>query len=119
MRYTEVELLLEEMRQLLEFLEWDRDQRNKCALHIHERADSATHCPTLLPSHGETAAFEEDLRALGIGTGNPGVFQGYPHPYPRKPVPVSKGTGFDGYGYGFCKNPGVSNLSAGMSSKTD
>jgi len=66
MRYTEVELLLEEMRQLLEFLEWDRDQSNKCALHIHERADSATHCPTLLPSHGETAAFEEDLRAYPL-----------------------------------------------------
>jgi hypothetical protein len=25
------------------------------------------------------------LSAVGIGTGNPGVFQGYPHPYPRKP----------------------------------
>src|SRR5271168_722675 len=31
---------------------------------------------------------------VGIGTGNPGVFQGYPYPYPRKPVPVFKGTGF-------------------------
>ena len=30
---------------------------------------------------------------LGIGTGNPGVFQGYLHPYPRKPAPVPKGTG--------------------------
>src|SRR6202522_2332258 len=38
---------------------------------------------------------------IGIGTGNPGVFQGYPYPYPRKPVPVLKGTGFEGYGYGF------------------
>jgi len=38
---------------------------------------------------------------LGIGTGNPGVFQGYPYPYPRKPVPVFKGTGCEGYGYGF------------------
>src|SRR5271168_4832056 len=37
---------------------------------------------------------------LGIGTGNPGVFQGYPYPYPGKPVPVFKGTGFEGYGYG-------------------
>jgi hypothetical protein len=44
---------------------------------------------------------------LGIGTGNPGVFQGYPYPYPRKPVPVFKGTGFVGYGYGFSQNPGV------------
>jgi len=26
--------------------------------------------------------------------GNPGVFQGYPHPYHRKPIPVPKGTGF-------------------------
>src|SRR5271168_1893146 len=38
---------------------------------------------------------------LGIGTGNPGVFQGYPYPYPRKPVPVFQGTGFEGYGYGW------------------
>src|ERR1700678_2072908 len=38
---------------------------------------------------------------VGIGTGNPGVSQGYPYPYPRKPVPVFKGTGFTGYGYGF------------------
>src|ERR1700678_2420816 len=38
---------------------------------------------------------------LGIGTGNPGVFQGYPYPYPRKPLPMFKGTGFEGYGYGF------------------
>ena len=29
-------LLLEEMRRLLEFLEWDRDRWNKRALHIHE-----------------------------------------------------------------------------------
>jgi hypothetical protein len=36
------------------------------------------------------------LMRLGIGTGNPGVFQGYPYPYPRKPVPVFKGTGFTG-----------------------
>ena len=40
---------------------------------------------------------------LGIGTGNPGVFQGYPHPYPRKPVPVPKGTGM---GTGFAKTQG-------------
>ena len=58
MRYTEeVELLPEEMRRLLEFLEWDGDWWNKRALHIHERADSAT--------HGETAAFE-DVRAYAL-----------------------------------------------------
>ena len=28
--------------------------------------------------------------SLGIGMGNPGVFQGYLHPYPRKPVPVDR-----------------------------
>jgi len=40
---------------------------------------------------------------LGIGTGNPGVFQGYPYPYRRKPVPVPKGTGT---GTGFAKTRG-------------
>jgi len=54
---------------------------------------------------------------VGIGTGNPGVFQGYPHLYPRKLVPVPKGTGFDGYRYRFPKNPGYSNLCAGMAPK--
>ena len=33
---------------------------------------------------------------VGIITGNPGVFQGYPDPYPSKPVPVTKGMGFRG-----------------------
>jgi hypothetical protein len=40
---------------------------------------------------------------LGIGTGNPGVFQGYPYSYRRKPVPVPKGTGT---GTGFAKTRG-------------
>jgi len=44
---------------------------------------------------------------LGIITGNPGVFQGYTYPYPRKPIPAFKGRGFGGLGSGFCKNPGV------------
>ena len=54
---------------------------------------------------------------LGIGTGNPGVFQGYLHLYPRKPVPVPKGMGFDGYGYGFYKNPGVLQPACGYASR--
>src|ERR1700678_3634937 len=45
---------------------------------------------------------------VGIGTGNPGVSQGYPYPYPRKPVPMFKGTGFTGYGYGF--SPKITHL---------
>jgi hypothetical protein len=48
--------------------------------------------------------------SLGIGTGNPEVFQGYLHLYPRKPVPVPKGTGFNRYRYGFSRNPEVCNL---------
>ena len=56
------------------------------------------------------------VRWVGIGTGNPGVFQGYPYPYPRKPVPVPRGTGFNGYR--FRKNPGVCNLCAGMPPKS-
>jgi hypothetical protein len=34
---------------------------------------------------------------IGIGTGNPGVFPGYPYPYPSLPVPAHWGTGFCGY----------------------
>ena len=33
---------------------------------------------------------------LGIITGNPGVFPGYPDPYPIKPVPMERGRGFAG-----------------------
>jgi len=36
--------------------------------------------------------------SLGIITGNPGVFQSYPDPYLTKPVPATKGRGFDGLG---------------------
>jgi hypothetical protein len=46
----------------------------------------------------KVSASEESQRGLGIGTGNPGVLQGYPYPYPRKPVPFIKGTGFCGLG---------------------
>ena len=35
---------------------------------------------------------------VGIVTGNPGVFQGNPHPYPRKTAPAVTGRGFRGYG---------------------
>src|ERR1700678_1772690 len=45
---------------------------------------------------------------VGIGTGNPGVSQGYPYPYPRKPIPLFKGTGFTGYRYGF--SPKITHL---------
>ena len=38
---------------------------------------------------------------IGIVTGNPGVFQGNPHPYPWKPAPAATGMGFRGYGCGF------------------
>ena len=33
---------------------------------------------------------------VGIVAGNPGVFLGNPHPYPAKPVPLVRGTGFCG-----------------------
>ena len=35
---------------------------------------------------------------IGIVTGNPGVFQGYPYPYPDKPIPTNKGKGSCGFG---------------------
>ena len=40
----------------------------------------------------------EALYQLVIVMGNPGVFQGYLYPYPSKPVPATKGRGFDGSG---------------------
>ena len=35
------------------------------------------------------------LRYVVIITGNPGVSQGYPYPYPSKPLPAAKGRGFN------------------------
>ena len=62
MQYAEeVELLLEEMRRVLAFLEWDGDWWNNCALHIRQ-ADAATHPLTPSLSHRKTT-FEEGLRA--------------------------------------------------------
>jgi hypothetical protein len=46
--------------------------------------------------------------AIGIGTGNPGVFQGYPYLYPSKQVQVLMGMGV-----GFPKAPWVCNLCTG------
>ena len=36
---------------------------------------------------------------VGIGTGNPRVFQGYPYPHPPKTRTRAQGAGFHGYGY--------------------
>ena len=36
--------------------------------------------------------------SIVIVTGNPGVFQGYPDPYPSKPIPATRGRGLGGYG---------------------
>ena len=57
-------LLLEEMRRVLAFVEWDRDRWNQCALHTRRRPDSATHFPTTLPPH-ETS-FAEGLKAYAL-----------------------------------------------------
>jgi len=50
---------------------------------------------------GETGVLPgTELSELGIATGNPGVFPGYPYPNPSLPVPAARGTGFDGWGCG-------------------
>ena len=41
------------------------------------------------------------LFCLGIVTGNPRVFQGYPDPDPVRTRTRPLGTGFAGYGYGY------------------
>ena len=67
MWYTEeVELLLEEMRRVLVFLEWDRDRWNKRALHVRQRPDGITDSPTPRSSQRKTAGLEEGLRAYAL-----------------------------------------------------
>ncbi len=45
--------------------------------------------------------WKRHLSQCGVVTGNPGVFQGYPDPYPPKTRTRTQGTGFHGYGYGY------------------
>ncbi len=47
---------------------------------------------------------------LGNVTGNPGVFQGYPHPHLWKPIPTTTGAGFGGYGSQVWENPRVESI---------
>jgi len=57
----------------------------------------AAPCVSIFGDGNEAKTHAHDLKVLaqvGIGTGNPGVFQGYPHPYPSKLIPMPKGTGF-------------------------
>jgi len=66
MRYTEeVELLLEEMRRVKAFLEWDRDRWKRRALHVPDRASSnSTHPMSATP--GVQVEFEEGLKAYAL-----------------------------------------------------
>ena len=45
-------------------------------------------------------------KRIGIGTGNPGVFQGYPYPDPTKTRTRRQGKGFSGLGSGFLGSEG-------------
>src|SRR6266567_3257583 len=66
MRYAEeVELLFEEMRRVLAFLEWDRDRWKKRALNAPERLHNATY-PSTPATLGVQAAFEEGLKAYAL-----------------------------------------------------
>ena len=66
MRYTEeVELLFEEMRRVLAFLEWDRDRWKKRTLHAPERLHNATH-PSTPATLGLQAVFEKGLKAYAL-----------------------------------------------------
>jgi hypothetical protein len=44
---------------------------------------------------------KEGRRGIGIVTGNPRVFQGYPDPYPPEPAPVVRVGVLAGSGRGF------------------
>jgi len=65
MRYAEeVELLVEEMRRVLKFLEWDRDRWKSRASHSPQ-SDNAPH-PSTPASLGKMAALEEGLKAYAL-----------------------------------------------------
>jgi len=51
---------------------------------------------------------------IGIGMGNPGVFQSYPHPNPSLSAPAQWGMGFDGYGCRVAVYPWIDNPSMGQ-----
>ena len=53
---------------------------------------------------------------LGIGMGNPGVFQAHPHPHLPKTHTHAQGMGFYGFGCGFCgsENPWVEMMGTQM-----
>jgi len=64
MRYTEeVELLVEEMRRVLAFLEWDGDRWRQRALRVPQRVNSVNHPSTSLEHKGP---LEEGLRAYAL-----------------------------------------------------
>jgi len=66
MRYAEeVELLFEEMRRVLAFLEWDRDRWKKRALSFLQR-DNAAGPSTPSASLVQKARLEEGLRAYAL-----------------------------------------------------
>lgn len=65
MWYAEEAELLEEMRRVWTFLEWDRDQLNNPTLHVRQ-AGTTTHSPTPFPSRRKIAAFEEGLRVYAL-----------------------------------------------------
>jgi hypothetical protein len=50
-----------------------------------------------MSASGEEVRVFSEVYTVNV-TGYPGVFQGNPHPHPWKPVPVTAGTGFYGYG---------------------
>jgi hypothetical protein len=64
MQYTEeVELLLEEMRRVLAFLEWDGDRWKRRALCVPQRVTDLDH-PSTSPEHRRL--LEEGLRAYTL-----------------------------------------------------
>jgi len=66
MRYAEeVELLLEEMRRVLAFLEWDKARWEKRAGHAPQRNVNAPHSSTPIYL-GNTTELEEGLRAYAL-----------------------------------------------------
>jgi len=85
---------LDNSRQWFErIFDWDKNLTNKEKKWYHELLDILMYSRTL-------------YLHVGIGMGNPGVFQGYLHLYPRKPIPVPGVQVLTGTGTGSTKTWG-------------
>jgi hypothetical protein len=73
-------------------------------------------CMFVLATSNQLYTGPRNWSFVGIVTGNPGVFQGYPYPYPSIPLPFVVGPGFNGLGSGVMRVQRVQKPAGGLAS---